>query len=498
MRHQFFLLLLCAMFSCIAAQNDQKDGSEHSEHSKKFKNEKAIIFKANDGQETDAFEGFIMVSENRNNSQSRNIRINYVRFPAIGTTTGSPIIYLAGGPGGSGIGTAKWRRFPLFLALREHSDVVALDQRGTGASEKMPACESDYSISLTEKIAATQVTKKYRQAAIACAANWTKQGADILGYTTEQNAWDLNDLRKHFKASKISLWGISYGSHLALSAISLFEQHIDKVIIASAEGLDQTVKLPTNTAAYFERVQQAIQRHPELTQTYGNIVLRMQRVHQQLQDHPLDLILKNKDGSVLPFLFQKHHMQLLTSMMIADPNQYLSMLLSMYRDIANSEYQSVTQMLERGMFNDENISFQLMSMAMDVASGITPSRLQKVREQSKNSLLGDLLNFPMPHLNNVIKSLDLGDQFRQPKLSSIPVLLLTGTLDGRTYIEGQTQAVAHLDKVTQVKVVNAGHNLYEASPEVLNTMQQFLRGEPIAKREISVVPKFIEHLKQSL
>ena len=374
MRHQFFFLLLCTTFSCIAAKSDQEVVP------KTFKNEKAIIFKTNDGQEADAFEGFIMVAENRNNAKSRKIRINYVRFPAADTTTGSPIIYLAGGPGGSGIGTAKWRRFPLFLAFREHSDVIALDQRGTGASEKMPPCQSDYSLSLTEKIAPLEVTKQYRHAAIACAADWTKQGADVLGYTTEQNAWDLNDLRLHFNAAKISLWGISYGSHLALSAISLFEQHIDKVIIASAEGLDQTVKLPNNTALYFERVQQEIERHPELTVSYGNVALRMQRVHQQLQDNPIVLTLNNKDETVLSFLFQKHHMQLLASMMIADPNQYLSILLNIYRDIENSDYQSVTQILERGMFNDENISFQLMSMAMDVASGITESRLQKVRQ----------------------------------------------------------------------------------------------------------------------
>jgi pimeloyl-ACP methyl ester carboxylesterase len=472
--------------------------SHQTHFTKTFTNEKAIIFKANDGQETDAFEGYIMVAENRNNAQSRKIRINYVRFPATGTKKGSPIIYLAGGPGGSGIATAKWRRFPLFVALREHADVIALDQRGTGSSEQMPSCESDYSLSLTEKITPLNVANQYRQAAIACAAHWTKQGADVLGYTTVQNAWDLNDLRQHFNAEKISFWGISYGSHLALSAISLFEQHIDKVIIASAEGLDQTVKLPNNTTLYFQRVQQEINRHPDLIQAYGNIVASMQRVHEQLQNTPVLLKLKNKDGTELAFLMQKHHMQLLASMMIADPNQYLGMLLNIYRDIENKSYTSVTQILERGMFNDEKISFKLMSMAMDVASGITQSRLQNVSQQTQNGLLGDLLNFPMPHLNKVIDGLDLGDDFRQPKSSSTPVLLLTGTLDGRTYVEGQKQAVAHLNNLTHVHVIKAGHNLFTSSPEVLNTMHHFLKAEKIEKLEIKVEPTFIEHLKQSL
>ncbi len=80
-------------------------------------------------------------------------------------------------------------------------------------------------------------------------------------------------------------------------------------------------------------------------------------VHHQLQNNPVVLKLNNKDRSELPFLLQKHHMQLL-ALMITDPNQYLGMLLNIYRDIENNNYKSVTQVLERGMFNDEKISFK--------------------------------------------------------------------------------------------------------------------------------------------
>jgi FixJ family two-component response regulator len=105
-----------------------------------------------------------------------------------------------------------------------------------------------------------------------------------------------------------------------------------------------------------------------------------------------------------------------------------------------------------------------MSTAMDVASGITLSRLQKVSQQAQNGLLGDLLDFPMPHLNEVIIGLDFGDDFREPKPSSVAVLLLTGTLDVRTYVEGQKQAVAHFNNLTHVHVIKAEHNLFTSSP----------------------------------
>jgi hypothetical protein len=101
MRHQFLFLLLCATFSFVVVDSQQALSPET------FNNEKAIIFKANDGQKTDVFEGFIMAAENRNNAQPRKIRISYVRFSAVSTKKGSPIIYLAEGPDGSGIATAK-------------------------------------------------------------------------------------------------------------------------------------------------------------------------------------------------------------------------------------------------------------------------------------------------------------------------------------------------------------------------------------------------------
>ena len=182
--------------------------------------------------------------------------------------------FLAGGPGGSGIATAKRRRFPLFLGLTEHADVIALDQRGTGKSTNLPKCTSSQSIDVTKVIDIANTTSRYRNAALECHQFWQQKGIDVLGYTSVQNALDLDDLRKHFEAQKVSLWGISYGSHLAFAAMSLFEDRIDKVVIASAEGLNQTVKLPSYTSNYFARVQAQINANEKLKNKFRDEFLR--------------------------------------------------------------------------------------------------------------------------------------------------------------------------------------------------------------------------------
>src|SRR5687768_12983858 len=72
-------------------------------------------FKAQDGTVVQAELGEFQVPENRTKPGSRNITIRFVRFKSTAAKPGAPIVYLAGGPGGSGIGTASGSRFPLFM-----------------------------------------------------------------------------------------------------------------------------------------------------------------------------------------------------------------------------------------------------------------------------------------------------------------------------------------------------------------------------------------------
>ncbi|WP_205859244.1 alpha/beta fold hydrolase [Pleionea sediminis] len=476
---QIAIIVLSIMYSYVWANNQIHKSAP-------IQNEVNINFQPTHGNPVKAYQGYLNVQENRSDPLSRLIKIRYVRFPATGTKQGPPIIYLSGGPGGSGIATAKGKRFPLFMAMREFGDVIALDQRGTGESDKAPKCISSEELNLTQAISVESITQRYRKAATECFAFWRKKGFDVTGYTTVQNALDIDALRKHLGAKRVVLWGISYGSHLALTAAQLFADKIDKMILASAEGLDQTVKLPFQTDRYFERVQKMIDQSPNLKSAYPDLTALMNKVHAQLDANPIKVSIPNQKGAPVDLLFQKHHMQWLAAMTIADPGQYLMLLMQLYKMIEVGNTQMLTQVLQRGMFSDPRIKFELMPLAMDVASGITKQRLSTVKEQAKTALLGNLLNFPMPQLVNIYPDLDLGDTFRTPQKSNVPLLLFSGTLDGRTYPDSQRQAVQHHSNVSQILVENAGHNLFMSSPKVEEIIAQFMKNQPIDVQKIEV------------
>jgi pimeloyl-ACP methyl ester carboxylesterase len=467
--------------------------SFYSIAAKTFGNEKEIQFKSGE-QSVMAYEGSIQVLENRNDKNSRTIPITYVRFPATGNKKSSPIVYLSGGPGGSGISTAQYPnfRFPLFMALREFGDVIALDQRGTGKAQIVPRCESKKFLPLNERLSESQVTNIYRAAATECVEFWNKEGADVLGYTTVQSAHDLNDLRKHLQADKLTLWGISYGTHLALASLKVMENHIDKMVLASAEGLNQTVKLPARTDAYFKRLQQAINQQPKAKAEYPDVIGLVKRVNRKLEANPITVTIPQKDGEPVEFLFQKSHMQAIASAMISDPHRYVSMLLQIYSSIDSGITAMLPSVIERAGLMDSKISFDIMSFGMDVASGVTDEKLTLINQQAPTSLVGKMLNIPMPHLNTSIPNLDLGDDFRTTPKSDVPTLLLTGTLDGRTYVRSQYEATAGLSNLTKVTVKNAGHNLFMVSPKVTETIKTFLSNKPVEDKEIEfTLPPFV-------
>ncbi|MEM8892591.1 MAG: alpha/beta hydrolase, partial [Bacteroidota bacterium] len=97
--------------------------------------------------------GTFMVPEDRSNPDSREIKISFIRFKSTNPNPASPIVYLAGGPGGSGIQTARSARFDLFMKLREVADVIAYDQRGTGWSNSLPSFTAMKPVDVTKPMA---------------------------------------------------------------------------------------------------------------------------------------------------------------------------------------------------------------------------------------------------------------------------------------------------------------------------------------------------------
>lgn len=444
---------------------------------------KPFTFKPNKGQPVEAEKCYFHVPENRRKKTGKQLKLGFIRFKSTNPNPGHPIVYLAGGPGGSGSGAARGKRFSLFMALREVADVIAFDQRGTGLSNQVPYAPVKLDYPVTTPYRWQPLLEAMKRKVRACIGFWKSKGIDIDAYNTNESADDLEDLRKALKAEKLNLWGISYGSHLAFAAIKRHPDSINRVILASLEGPDHTVKLPALTQKHLERVNALLKKDPEAAKNYPDLLGTMKRVLDKLDVTPMLMDVVNPEtNEKIKIGFSKLEIQLLTVFWMVKNPRELSVLPYLYYRMAENDYSRLGVYI---LFLKNTMArANLMSLAMDAASGVSPQRMALVREQAPRALMGQAHDFPYPYINEAIGITDLGNSYRQPFKTAIPALLYSGTLDGRTFLESQKEIAAWFEKGTHVIIENAGHDLFFSSPKIKDQMIDFLKGKPISETRL--------------
>jgi pimeloyl-ACP methyl ester carboxylesterase len=429
-----------------------------------------LLFRLADGTALETDRGTISVPEDRDDPASRRIEIGFIRFRSTNPHPGAPIVYLAGGPGGSGVAAANGPRQPIFLALRAVADVIALDQRGVGMSNHIPECQAAHRLDPSLVLSEATLAAYYRETLQACVARWRAAGVAVGGYDTDQSADDLEDLRRALGVGRIDLWGISYGTHLAFAAMRRHPGAIGRVALASAEGMNQTVKLPAHVDAAFARIDAALG---------GGLAARMGRVHARFDAAPQSFA-----GPAGSFRADSFPLRMMAGFIAKNPSGY-AQLAGAYAAL-DAGHTAPLAPLVWDFFYKNPLTMTGMPELMDVASGITDARLAEVRRQAPATLAGMAVNFPMPQLRGAVPGLDLGDRFRREIRSRHPVLLFAGDLDVRTPLEEQAAATAGLANLHRILVRNGGHDLFEAHPDVPGLLIAFFSGRPVTATELSL------------
>lgn len=440
-------------------------------------------FKLRDGTVLQAERGSFEVPERRSDASSRRIKIGFVRLRSTSARPGAPIVYLAGGPGGSGIEAAQGPRQPIFLALRKLGDVIALDQRGVGISNAVPPCKANAALDPESGLNEAAFTRYYRDTLTKCVAQWRTAGVAVEGYTTPENAEDVEDLRRALGVPKLRLWAISYGTHLAFEMMRRHPASVARVVMASVEGMDQTVKLPVKVDAALGRLSGSAGAAAQ----GGDLLATMRRVNARLDAKPQAMTLGDASGQVR-FAMDSFALRMLIGSIAKNPAG-LGQLAQLYAAFDAGQGEALVPLLY-GAFFKEPLTMSGMPELMDLASGISDAREKEFRREASGAIVGTATSFPMPQIRGALPALDLGDTFRADVRSTIPTLVFSGDLDLRTPLEEQMAATAGLTHVTHVIVHGGGHDLFEAQPDIPSLIADFFAGGAIPEKSLNVaLPK---------
>lgn len=201
--------------------------------------------------------GYLVVPEDRADPESPAIQLAVAIFRhPDGDPEPDPIFYLEGGPGGSPLEMIDLVfdqvYAPVFAANR---DLILFDQRGVGFSKPALDCPAVVELETElldneldgEELTHPEMNDLLLETLLDCEED-LKAVADLSAYNTFANAADVDDLRRALGYDQVNLWGISYGTRLALEVMRDHADGVRSVVLDSVFPLeiDPFVQVPSN------------------------------------------------------------------------------------------------------------------------------------------------------------------------------------------------------------------------------------------------------------
>jgi pimeloyl-ACP methyl ester carboxylesterase len=319
-----------------------------------------------------------------------------------------------------------------------------------------------------------------------CAERLRAEGHDLAAYNTNESADDIEDLRIALGAEKITLWGTSYGTHLALAYLRRHGEHVERLILAGVEGPDHTLKLPSDQQRQLERLAALVKTDPVISRAIPDFLQLVRDVLDRLDRNPQVVHLEKPGNPPRLVTIGKWDLQRLTAEAMGRTQTAKSLPL-LYYEMSQGDFSRVARAVVQ-MRTDSLPS--AMSFVMDCASGASPERLKRIEREAPDGLVGNAVNFPFPEIGAAWNAPDLGEEFRGPLRSDVPVLLISGTLDGRTPPTNAEEILTGLPNGLHLVVEGAGHHddLFVGPDELRRRMVAFAAGQSISTEPIRLPP----------
>jgi pimeloyl-ACP methyl ester carboxylesterase len=481
-RFKLFIFCLLSFAVCGVAINGQEPVAGKL-------NIEPYTFKTFAGKEIPAELGKLWVRENRNNQSKRLIQLAFVRLKSNVAKPGAPIVFLAGGPGAPGIGMGRVPvYFSLFDKLRDVSDVILLDQRGIGMSSPSLDC-----LATTVPTDVLETAEKWQRAftdnSRICAEHWRKKGVEVLAYTNDASADDLDDLRQALGVDRISLVGHSYGTVLAQAFVRRHGEHLERVVFAATDGADNLIALPSVWDLIIKKLSYLAGEDAVIAKLVPDMEALYRRVLDKLDRIPATITVNDAQTKrPVQIRVGKIGLQWLVRNSMTDARNY-AFFPALFLTIDKGDYSLLTRQIEP-LYN----GFQgrsPMANAVDCSVGWSGERLAQAQKETPQSLFS---NVNLQWTAENCRAMDVSEKSstQRPRLwSTIPTLFISGTLDTNTPPFQAEEVRWGFPNSVHLIVENGGHETLPSS-EVQTVVVDFFKGQDVKGRTVKFErPRFL-------
>jgi pimeloyl-ACP methyl ester carboxylesterase len=414
--------------------------------------------------------GTLTAPENRSKRSEGNVQLPVAIIPSQKQPPApDPIVYMAGGPGANAIEQA-----PILasVGLNQNRDLIIMNQRGvayTLPELTCPEIDEFYAeaVGLRYDDPATGVL--HVAATNACHDRLVGEGIDLSAFNTSENSADFADLRKALKIKQWNIYGLSYGTDLALSIMRDYPEGIRSVIIdsvvpPSAATLGWTW---TNANEAINDIFRACNDQADCLSTYGDLSATFAAQVQKLEANPLTITVPAPfpgGGNITVVLDGGALVNWLGSVPV--PTMAIPSIPSAIEELVQGQ---PTQIATSRAAQADPAAIGAVGYGLML--GVICSEWVPFEPQSQILVQG-LLAFPT--YPQSVLSLAPGLPFmtedcgvwnvppadasvRQVTISSIPTLVMAGDFDGKTSPQWAIYAAGTLKNSTTVVIPGGGH-----------------------------------------
>ena len=432
--------------------------------------------------------GTLMVPENRAVPQSRIIGIGFIRIRSTASAGVLPTFHLPGGPGDSYVeafmapGGQLQSRLAGLKKYRAVGDIVLVDQRGASKRGEMLRYASHPVAQPLDRPASLEAdTAAFVHAAQAAVAAHADK--DLSGYTVLECVEDVNDLRRALGYERIMLVGQSFGSQWSFAVMRQHPEIVARALLSGVEPLDYAYDMPSHVFAALQRIAWDADRDPGLLPYLpkGGLMAAVRVIRERLARAPVRVRVKDeKTGREQSVVLGLGDFQ---QALIKPPETWPAFVLSLYH--RHYEDWARATILQRAARDDQSLPDDaddegaLNGPLIDTSLGVSAAREHLLRTDPAGDFLG-WWNFDAYIASAPVwPSPDVGDEFRTPVPTRVPVLFVNGDWDIYTPIENMLSMLPYFPNSRAIVVHRGPHGaralLAVQRPEVAAAVLEFLR-----------------------
>ena len=241
--------------------------------------------------------GRLAVPLDRTDPDSPLIKLAVAIFPARNGESAPPLAYLDGGPGSKTLASLLFTYSNLIEPLDADRTVVVFDQRGVGYSEPDLSCPEVVERTFELMGGTDEDPGFFLDVLRECSARWAADASVLRHINSAASASDVDFLRRALGYEQWDLFGLSYGTRLALTVMRDYPTGVRRAVLDSVYPLEINGRpqIRANLNRALEHLFAACSADPDCQSRYGDAEALFYGQRALLDEQPAPVALFNVD-----------------------------------------------------------------------------------------------------------------------------------------------------------------------------------------------------------